>query len=421
MEAEASVAEGEPSSWPEEAHVGVTCSQKQATLDLWLTFSRLCSADEIADAACAAAPRILPCLHSAALFLVAGNELIQGGTQGVRQRLPLHTGPIGRALLRSGPSSIVQHGSRAVVFLPLRPPKSTTTLTAGRRASHANGRVCEDLTPSLAVNLGVLVLIIAAPRRASKTPTAASSAKGAVDDPCALGEGSRSENRSRSILERLWVGARRVLPLSPAEDVHESAGITATTPHDAATGASTGGGPLGGRPLRATLRAWSSVPSIVFSRVSSVEASGTCPTGDLLGTPTRNTHWEPTVLSRNLPRRGTCNAPAGGMKRGRRKRPLAELADLEEAGFLWEEESLLRTACAHIEVALARALEREAEHETLYPAQMLSSMLPAHVADQLKQRLYAPKQAGRDDAREFIVDASDEAVVLFSEVVDFER
>ncbi len=85
-------------------------------------------------------------------------------------------------------------------------------------------------------------------------------------------------------------------------------------------------------------------------------------------------------------------------------------------------------------------------HETLYPAQMLSSMLPAHVADQLKQRLYAPKQAGRTellitifiiyiysiyvyihsqagrtDAREFIVDASDEAVVLFSEVVDFER
>ena len=109
------------------------------------------------------------------------------------------------------------------------------------------------------------------------------------------------------------------------------------------------------------------------------------------------------------------------MKRGRRKRPLAELADLEEAGFSWEEESLLRTACAHIEVALARAHEREVEHETLSPAQMLSSMLPAHVADQLKQRLYAPKQAGRDDAREFIVDASDEAVVLFSEVVDFER
>ena len=53
---------------------------------------------------------------------------------------------------------------------------------------------------------------------------------------------------------------------------------------------------------------------------------------------------------------------------------------------------------------------------------MLASMLPAHVADELKQRLYSRQgsaaiaHAGQQDAREFIVDASDFAVILFSEV-----
>ena len=38
--------------------------------------------------------------------------------------------------------------------------------------------------------------------------------------------------------------------------------------------------------------------------------------------------------------------------------------------------------------------------------QMLASMLPAHVADQLKQRLYAKREhTHQPDAREFIVDA----------------